>query len=111
MALARSQLNEAELELSSQKRTVRIGAEQKVRALRESTAGQEVARLDLQLAEEQLEEVQARFDQGRATLEDLEQARVTENEKWLAFLDADLARQKAQLDLLQATGRLAQVFH
>jgi outer membrane protein TolC len=110
-ALARSQLNEAELNLSNKRRDARIGAETKIRTLREMEAAKEVARLDLQLAQQQLQDEQAKFDEGRATLEDLEQARVTENEKWLAFLDADLSRQKAQLDLLQATGQLAQVFH
>jgi len=110
-ALARSQLNEADLELSNERRSVRIGAETKIRTLREMEAGNEVARLDLQLAQEQLQDEQAKFDQGRATLQELEQARVAENEKWLAFLDADLSREKAQLDLLQATGQLAQVFH
>lgn len=109
-ALARSQLNEADLELSNERRTVRIDTETKIRTVREMEAGKEVARLDLQLAQEQLQDEQAKFDQGRATLEDLEQARVTENEKWLAFLDADLSREKAQLGLLQATGQLAQVF-
>ena len=110
VTLARSQFNEADLELSSQRHQVRIDAETKIRALREMEASKEVARLDLQLAQEQLQDMQAKFDQGRATLEDLEQARVTENEKWLAFLDAGLAREKAQLNLLQATGQLAQVF-
>jgi hypothetical protein len=37
-------------------------------------------------------------------------AQLDENEKWLAFLDADLARQQAELDLLRTTGQLAQVF-
>lgn len=110
-ALAHSQFNEADLELASDKRAVRIGAEQKVRTLREMDAGTEVAQLDLQLAQQQLQDVQVKFNQGRATLRDLEQARVLENEKWLAFLDANLSREKAQLDLLQATGQLAQAFH
>ena len=110
-ALARSQLNEAEQELSNQRRDVRIAAETKIRTLREMEAGKEVARLDLQLAQEQLQDQQAKFDQGQVSLQVLEQARVTENEKWLAFLDADLSREKAQLDLLQATGQLAQAFH
>ncbi|HEV2617145.1 MAG TPA: TolC family protein [Candidatus Acidoferrales bacterium] len=110
-ALAHSQLNEADLELASDRRAVRIGAEQKVRTLRETDAGKDVAQLDLQLSQEQLQDLQVKFNQGRATLRDLEQARVLENEKWLAFLDANLSREKAQLDLLQATGQLAQVFH
>ncbi|MFZ0213267.1 MAG: TolC family protein [Candidatus Acidiferrales bacterium] len=110
-ALAKSQLNEAELELASQKTSVRMGAEQKVRTLKEKDAGSEVARLDLELAQEQLQSMQVKFNQGQATLRDLEQLRVRENEKWLAFLDADLSRERAQVGLLQATGQLAQAFH
>ena len=45
-----------------------------------------------------------------ATLQEIEQARLDENDKWVAFLDADFARQQAQLALLQATGQLAKVF-
>ncbi|MGH9865175.1 MAG: TolC family protein [Candidatus Acidiferrales bacterium] len=110
-ALARSQFNEADLELAGEKRAVRMGTEQKVRMLREMDAGKDVAQLDLQLAQEQIQDIQVKFNQGRATLRDLEQARIVENEKWLAFLDANLSREKAQLDLLQATGQLAQAFH
>jgi hypothetical protein len=43
-------------------------------------------------------------------LQEIEQARLDENEKWVAFLDSDFARQQAQLTLLQATGQLAKVF-
>ncbi|HEX4074166.1 MAG TPA: hypothetical protein VHX49_02070, partial [Candidatus Acidoferrales bacterium] len=73
-------------------------------------ASREVARLDLQLSQETLQQLQAKFDQSNATLQDIEQARLDESDKWLAFLDADFARQQAQLSLLQATGQLAKVF-
>ncbi|HEU5410338.1 MAG TPA: TolC family protein [Candidatus Acidoferrales bacterium] len=111
VALAKSNLDEASLDLLEAKRSVREGAEQQVRTLKEADAAKEVARLDLQLAQEQLQNAQSDFNQGRATLAQLEQAHVLENQKWLAFLDADLGREKAQLDLLKATGQLAQVFH
>lgn len=110
-ALARNQLTAAELDLSQRRRDVRIGVEEKIRQVRELDAAKEVARLDLKLAQQMLDITQAKFDQGRATLSDLEQARLVENDKWLAFLDADLSREKAQLELLQSTGELAQVFH
>jgi outer membrane protein TolC len=72
-------------------------------------ATREVARLDLQLAQETVQVQQAKFDQGRITLQEIEQARLDENDKWVAFLDADFARQQAQLTLLEATGQLAKV--
>ena len=73
-------------------------------------ASREVARLDLKLAQETLQLMQSRFEQGRVTLRDIEQARLDESDKWVAFLDADFARQQGQLALLQATGQLAKVF-
>jgi outer membrane protein TolC len=110
VALAKSQLSEAELTLGSKRQQVRLDVQQKARSVRELDAGREVARLDLQLAQETLQSEQARFDQGRATLQEIEQARLDENDKWIAFLDADFARQQGQLALLQATGQLAKVF-
>lgn len=110
VALAKSNFDEASLELAETKRSIHQGAEQKVQSLNESNAAKEVARLDLQLAQQQLQEVEAKFNQGHATLGELEQSRVVENQKWLAFLDADLSRERAQLDLLQATGQLAKLF-
>jgi outer membrane protein TolC len=84
--------------------------QQKARSVRELDASREVARLDLQLAQETLQLEQSKFDQNRITLQEMEQARLDENDKWVAFLDADFARQQAQLTLLQATGQLAKVF-
>lgn len=110
VALAKSQLSEAEVMLSNKRQQVRFDVQQKARSVRELDATREVARLDLQLAQETLEQEQAKFDQNRITLQEIEQARLDENAKWVALLDADFARQQAQLTLLQATGQLAKVF-
>ena len=110
VTLAKRQLDEAEIALGNTRQQVRVEVQDKARNLRELEADREVARLDLQLAQESLQLVQARFDQSRATLQEIEQARLDESDKWVAFLDADFARQQAQLTLLQATGQLAKVF-
>ncbi|HTR46387.1 MAG TPA: TolC family protein, partial [Verrucomicrobiae bacterium] len=110
VTLAKRQLDEAEIALGNTRQQVRVEVQDKARNLRELEADREVARLDLQLAQENLQLVQARFDQSRATLQEIEQARLDESDKWVAFLDADFARQQAQLTLLQATGQLAKVF-
>ena len=110
VTLAKSQLSEAELMLGNKRQQVRFDVQQKARSVRELEAGREVARLDLQLAQETLQLEQAKFDQNRITLQEIEQARLDESDKWVAFLDADFARQQAQLTLLQATGQLAKVF-
>jgi len=110
VALAKSQLTEAEIQLSNKRQQVRFDVQQKARSVRELDASREVARLDLQLAQETLQQEQAKFDQGRITLQDIERARLDENQRWVVFLDAEFARQQAQLTLLQATGQLAKVF-
>jgi outer membrane protein len=110
IALAKSQLDAAELTLGNKRQEVSVDVREKARSVRELDATREVARLDLQLAQQTLQLTQARFDQGRATLQEIEQARLDESDKWVAFLDADFARQRAQLTLLQATGQLAKVF-
>ena len=110
VALARSELSAAELLLSNKRQEVRIEVQQKAHNVRELDARREVARLDLKLAQETLQLTQAKFGEGRATLRDLEQAHLDESEKWVGYLDADFARQRGQLTLLQATGQLSKVF-
>lgn len=110
VAYAKSQLDAAELTLGNRRQEVRLEVRQKARDVRELDAVREVARLDLKLSQQMLEISQAKFDQGRATLRDIEEIRLEESDKWVAFLDADFARQQGQLTLLQATGQLAKVF-
>lgn len=110
VALAKSQLQKADLQLGQQRQQVSRKVRQEIDNVRELDASREVARLDLQLAQQNLQIEQDRFNDGRATLQQIEQARLDESEKWVAFLDADFAREHAQLVLLQATGQLAKVF-
>lgn len=110
VALARSQLQEAEVDVGNRRAALASEVREKARRSRELDAAREVARLELKLAQEDLGIVQAKFGQGRANLAELEQARLDESEKWLAFLDAEFDRQRAGLELLKTTGQLAQVF-
>ena len=110
VALAKSELQLSEMSLGNKRQEVRADVQQKARDVRELEATYEVARLDLKLAQETVQLTQAKFDQGRATLRDIEAVRLDENDKFVAFLDADFARQRSQLTLLRATGQLAKVF-
>jgi outer membrane protein len=109
VAFAKSELNEAEVTLSNRRQRVRIESQQSTRESRELEASREVARLDLKLAQQNVELTQAQLEDGKATLRDLEQARLDESDKWMVFLDADLAWQRSQLKILQVTGQLAKV--
>jgi len=72
------------------------------------TAGQ-VAKMDLDLARGQVSVLLARMSEGRTSMREVEQARFAENEKWIAFYDAQFALEKAKLAMLRQTGELIAV--
>lgn len=105
--LARSELTAAEMALKAKRTELELAVRQQSRAGREAEAQREVARLELQLAQENVRVLQAQFEEGRAGLRELERARVEENEKWLQYVDAKFQQQRAQLELLRTTGQIA----
>ena len=109
VAFARADFNAANLALQKKRNELSLDVRRKARLVREAELGGEVARLELQLAQENVRVLQAQFDQGRGSLKDLEAAHIEENDKWLSFLDANYSRQQAQLELLHTTGQLALV--
>ncbi len=109
VALARTDLNAAELALKAKRRALEIEVRRQARRSRELDAAREVARLELQLAQESLRVLQSQFQEGRASLRDLEKSRLAESDTWLAFLEADYERQKVQLEVLRSTGQLARL--
>jgi outer membrane protein TolC len=109
IALARSELNAAENAVKVKRQTVELDVSSKYQRLREVNASREVARLELKLAQENLQQLQAGFEEGKVNLRDMERARIDENEKWVTFLDIDYERQKAQLDLMHTTGNINQL--
>ncbi len=74
--------------------------------LRRADSSREVARADLDLAREELSLDLAQYDEGRAPLAKVEESRATENEKWLAYYDAQHTSELARLNVLRQTGTL-----
>jgi outer membrane protein TolC len=110
VAFARADLTASTMQVENKRAEISLDVRHKARGAREMDMSREVARLELDLAQQNLQVLQSQYQQGRASIRDLESGQLDENEKWLAFLDADFARQQAQLDLLRTTGQLAQVF-
>lgn len=76
------------------------------RAVAQYAAAREVARLEHQLARADSDAVQARMEAGTASLRDQENARLTENQRYAAFLDASYELDRAQIQLLRSIGEL-----
>jgi outer membrane protein TolC len=110
IGLAQINLQSAQATLANKKTQVSAEVRQKTRHLRERDAAKEVARLELQLAQQNIGVLQTQYTEGKVNLRELERARLEENEKWMAFLDANFQRQQAQLDLLKTAGQLDKVW-
>ncbi len=108
--LAKVNLEVAQATVTNKRAELSDDVRMKTHRLRELDAAREVARLELQLAQQNLSVFQAQFAEGRANLREVEKARLDENERWMQYLDANFQRQQAQLELLRTTGQLAKVF-
>ncbi len=110
IALAQVNLDVAKAALASKRNEVSAAVRVKTRRLRERDAAKEVARLELQLAQQSVTVLQSQFGEGKVNLREVERARLDESDKWMAYLDANFQRQQAELDLLQTAGQLDKVW-
>jgi outer membrane protein len=76
------------------------------RDVKHAEAVRDVARADLDLARAQVNVDLAQNEEGRLSTAVLEQARAVENEKWLAYYDAQHQSDRARLNVLHQTGTL-----
>jgi outer membrane protein TolC len=110
IGLAQVNLDAARAGLANKRGELSADVRQKTRRVRETDAAKEVARLELQLAQQNVAVLQAQFGEGKLNLRDMEKARLDENEKWMAYLDANFQKQQTQLDLLKIAGQLDKVW-
>jgi outer membrane protein len=110
VGLAEVNLEAAKATLINRKTEVSADVRQKTRSVREKDAAKEVARLELQLAQQDVAVFQSQYAEGKLNLREVEKARLSENERWMAYLDANFQRQQAQLELLRAAGQLDKVW-
>jgi outer membrane protein TolC len=109
IALAQANLDASKIHLSNTRTQVSADVRQKSRRVQQMDAAKEVTRLELQLAQQNVVVLQSQFGEGKANLRDVERARLDENEKWMAYLDANFRRQQAQLELLRTAGQVDKV--
>jgi outer membrane protein TolC len=76
------------------------------RSVEQLAAAQEVASLEYQISQSNVEALQVRVDAGTATIHDMDDARNQNNEHYHALQSADFELEKAKIELLRATGEL-----
>jgi outer membrane protein TolC len=76
------------------------------RSVEQLAAAQEVAGLEYQISQSNIEALKVRVDAGTANVHDMDDARTQSNERYHAFQSADFELQRAKIGLLRATGEL-----
>ncbi len=94
------------IELQQARGRITLETERRYRDFRTADAARHVARLDLDVAREQLSVQLARMEEGRATLKEVEEMRVAEQEKWIAYFSSQATLERARYALLERTGGL-----
>jgi hypothetical protein len=85
---------------------IQLDTEKSFRDLQKATSAEKVARLDLDYTRDRVSMLLAQLGEGRATEQQVDDARLTEQEKWIALYDAQHLVENARLDLLRQTGTL-----
>jgi outer membrane protein TolC len=76
------------------------------RSVRQLQAAQQVAELESEVAQSNLDATQTRMDAGTATIKDLGEARAQADDRYLVLQDTNFELQRAQIGLLRSTGEL-----
>jgi outer membrane protein len=95
-----------QIELANARNRISSGLQQSFRAVQKAQTASDVARLDLEVAREQVSIDLAQQNEGRLTMRQVEEARLAETDKWIAFYDAQYALEKSRWGVLRMTGSL-----
>ena len=99
-------LNHLRVELSSTRNRIAADIQQAYRDVRKAETAANVARLDLEVARAQMDVDLAQQQEGRLPLRQVEEERLVEDQKWIAFYDAQFTVEKARWSVLRVTGGL-----
>jgi len=105
-AQTEADISHLRIELNNARNRITSDLQKSFRDVKKAETGAEVARLDLEVAREQLSVYLAQMQEGRAGLRQVEEGRILENDKWIAFYDAQYAVEKAKWNVLRLTGDL-----
>jgi outer membrane protein len=106
VAQAETEAARLRIEMNTARNRISLETRQSYQTLRKAQTARDVARLDLEVARDQVSILLAQMNEGRAGLQQMEEARFDEDEKWIVFYDAQYTAEKAAWDLLRQTGEL-----
>ena len=93
-------------EMQQARSRITLAVHQSYQDIEKAKLGADLAKAELDLAHEQLSILLVQLNEGRVTLKQVEEARFVEDEKWIAFYDAQFSTERARLNVLRQTGEL-----
>jgi outer membrane protein len=110
---ARAYASQAELEvtrlrtqMNQARNKIAANVRETYQAMHKAESARDLAKLELEVARDQVSVLMARYEEGRAPLRELEEARIAEGAKWVEYFGAQSSVERAKLDLLRHTGTL-----
>jgi len=106
-ALAAQALNEVSrlrLRVTNTRNRIELDTRKLYEDLQLHKENRELAKLDLDVAREQIAIHLAQLEEGKTTRRQVEESRFLEAEKWIAYWDAQYLFDRARISLLSATG-------
>ena len=110
-AQAQVDLLQLRAQMTQARNRIALDTQKSYQDMRKAEAAQNVARLDLDYARDQVSLLLAQLGEGRATQQKVDDARFNEQEKWIAFYEAQHALDRARLSVLRQTGMLLAELH
>lgn len=104
--IASSEIVGLRTQVTTARGRIAAGARRVWQMVAQQQLGAEVAKLDLEVARDQVSQLLALYEEGRVPFRQLEEARLQESEKWMALFDARYALDRARLNLLRETGNV-----
>jgi outer membrane protein TolC len=74
--------------------------------VKRAESARDFAKLDLEVAREQVRVLLDQLDEGRTTRQAVDEGRMMEQEKWIAYYESQHVLEKAKLNLLRQTGTI-----
>lgn len=105
-AQARAEAGKLQAQIAQMRNQIALDTRRSYQEQQRAETAAEVARLELELAREQLTILLAQLDEGRSTQRQVEEARTAENERWIAYYEARHQVERARLALLRQTGTI-----
>jgi outer membrane protein len=105
-ATADAEASKLRIQLANTRNQITADTRQSYREVRKAQELRDVARLDLDVAREQVAVNLAQLQEGRIRLSQVEESRVAESGKWITFYDSQYAVERAYWVLARQTGDL-----